>query len=1271
MPRIVTVKAPLGGVVKATAFQSRPPFTTFDSVNYWPIDAKTGRALSATRPSLQSFAGVVDPVHMVHPINGVKASQPFNSFAISVNGTLYWYNASGSFTVATGAEASGIDTGRYVSAAAVVDDLYITRAGDIPLVFNYPAGTVTEPTAVAGSFPTDCRIAANIFGALCLTGKVDSDSHILHLSRVGDPLDWDYAAAVTDQFGAFNSDTEYRGVLSGPVTAVAQHTSDRALISTFSGMLGLHGHPRQGGVFLPISTSYIIGQNAWCRVPGDVLFMMTPNGLMALDPSPSAVPAQVSRNKIPEELVGLEYNYDDPGCCLVYDSRWNGVHIFHSGSNGPQSWLYDLENGGFHEMDLPTDVFTAAQFDQVASQQSGSVLLGTPVGLHYYDRFGTESIGSGVTVGPIKLSQTAATKGRLDKASFVFGRDTPIESGGTITIAAGRDGQDAINRMDQGLAQYTTSLSAVRDNNGVCYPKVSGHAVVIKIESPTGDVAWEEVVLEMEDAGDNRLSRVPQAGVTGSPLPISEGDSGFDEDDWVGYTEATPIAPGEALGDYTMFVDLSTLDTAWWDAVKAGGGDIRVTDANNNPLPVHVIRFDKANNQGLIAFKTDVPATPDLYRIWVGRFNGVQPPVDDDYGQYNAYDSAWRLFWPFGGGEDATQFQNDATFSFFITEGDVTGPIGATATDYSGDDQARATIDDFISVENTDLTNLISHTMITVAQFPTAGTNSLPAVTIATGANSFQLTTRVSGSSTPNAYTQGNYGTAAAETSNQNDSEDWNHYSSRNTAANFLRVMFNGNIAGAGTSTNPHTVAISDADNLRVGGSNLPNSSPPIYQSFVQFHTVERNDNWINYQASMFDQASFWGSWSTFVEVNPGAGDPVYDEDACPLGEVAVTETGTWDGYVELTPPANILALNDYTLFIDLSVMPTDFWAAVETDGVDIRATDQDDLFLPFDLIEFDSAANTGLLAVKLAPNDSLITDVRIWAGNSSAVAVNACARYGQYQAYDSSWLAFWPAGSGNDRTQNQNHLTSQSTAAVDAAGPINNQGTPYNVGGSLGTAPADISHVIIDRVSKYADGSAEPFASFSIVAAVKRGSGLNATNYPTGIIAAVGEPIVPVTDSNVTFNPVYTGMAMLYRAYSFSRVQTRVGPLLGAGFVDAYNGVSATGALPETWFAAGCGHNQRFAFAEVNDSTSDTQAEKLSNPTDKVLVNIGGLHAFGSTTNDTQALYSPFAGTLSLLGLRTSATSPEFIAAYHDMLDQATLWGTPTWSASTSTLPQ
>lgn len=374
-PFALTVQPPLGGVSRIAGFQNQEPFTSYNSTGFWPVDIKTMRRVSGTRPD---FALPVAPGATVNgfvPVNGHLSGKPKQSLVAVSGGSLYWWDGAG-WVLATGTAANLADTGRAVYGTPFLLHAFICKADSAPIDFDYVTGQAVVMSPLVGTVPSDNRIAFTWQSCLCLAGQI-ARPHVLTMSRTGDAYDFDFSAQ--DEGGAFTSAGADEGLLNGPITAGFAHTSDTAIISTLEGIVAWRDHPRRGGRPEMISSQYIIGQGAWCKTPDDSVWYMTPVGLYMLPPSPGAIPVPVSRRKIPDELLGFsvgsaKYDYADPSMVMAYDSWSNLIYI--TDRKASIAWTFDPETNGFHRESFSNYPFVMHEHKPFVTADRSGVVFG-------------------------------------------------------------------------------------------------------------------------------------------------------------------------------------------------------------------------------------------------------------------------------------------------------------------------------------------------------------------------------------------------------------------------------------------------------------------------------------------------------------------------------------------------------------------------------------------------------------------------------------------------------------------------------------------------------------------------------------------------------------------------------------------------------------------------------------------------------------------------------------------------------------------------------
>ena len=1236
--KLLTVQPPLKGIIKNTGFQTQPPYSAYELLNMWPFDPFTGRYILASRAPFNVLTSPSGFCNMIQSVNAVVMGKPEQSFATAFGSDIYWWNGTG-FTAATGAQASAVDENRAIYPSTFLDEVFIPTASAKPIVFDYSTGAAATLVETAGTAPSNTRFSVVWQGAVWLFGAPDNP-HIIYASRIGDGHDYDFTVSSDDLGRAFQStSSDTFGRLNGPVTAAMPHTTDSMVLSTLGNGLSMaYRHPNQGGQLVPFGGNlFALGQGAWCKDASDTLYILTQQGIVVLDSSPNAVPVPLSKQIMPEELIGLDYNYENPVVSMAYCSRWNCIFICVRGPQ-EQAWMYNINTGGFFRMEFTGYPYVMHEFAPFVTDQTCGVLFGG-VNVKNFDKFGDETFESSGLIGPIRTSDSILTKSKIQRLRVVFGGDTPTGDG-TFAIAMGADGEDAITRAIQGGYQYSVGMAELSASDGVCLPHVAGGAAVFAFSQDSGRVSFEPMEAVTIPTGLNRLVRTTPIAQEGEAIDFTEPSNEFDDDAWVGYSEATPATPNCTLPDFTHWVDLSRLPAGWWNTVNSDGSDIRATNNDNIEIPTDLIYWDYDNEEGFLALKLTQQNPPTPVRLWVGNVLAGQYAPTDTNGQYNSYDSNWKAFWPFGGARDDGELDrtvnaNDLTLVNQVDAANnlVAGPIGVQATDYTLQDATnnygRATAA---------VVTGVPATLVIVASDPDTTSLAALGLRVAAGNGNLELTTQ-RGASTQSAQATSTNSSGTGVTAQSGtlaNSTNWRHYAGVFASTTSRSAYLNG--GNAGTSTTSNTPPTLDEIIIGKGSrSGLSSNSTTAALTLAQVHNVARSECWVNYQFQMLDQDAFWGNWGDFQEINdPDDLVPLPNPEPpptaqCPSGVVIPTETGSWSGYAEATPQSTpTITLLHWVNWIDLSEMPASWWSAVASDGSDIRATDRDNQFIALDLIEFDYAGQTGFVAVRLTQREGTADPIRLWVGNGSASAIPDCAEYGRYNVYDKNWLGFWPSGGGEDRTQYRNDLTETETITVGGVtGPIGNFATNYD---GIGYSTALISPAL---------------PSFpATLAAVTRVSAFTQTG---AVVSATRTQFL--SHDTVVHTPYTTPTRFRSRANE-----------------QTYDAASETTESAATWtHKVGFAANNIVRGVVVAGGTLYDAAKRSLPRRSFARISIGArITASG-------AVYWPFTGDIALVSAHntTRALDNSWAAYQAAMLDQSTFWGTWDWTADVNSLPQ
>lgn len=393
-----------------------------------------------------------------------------------------------------------------------------------------------------------------------------------------------------------------------------------------------------------------------------------------------------------------------------------------------------------------------------------------------------------------------------------------------------------------------------------------------------------------------------------------------------GYAVATVPNPASGLDDFSLLIDLSRLPAGWWAEVNtndATRGRAYKGDGTTE-LAIDWISFNSASDTGWARVKWSgtLPASGTIeLRIYPPNTANASVAANTTYGQYSAYNSDWLGYWPMdeesfaSGAADRTSNQNTATLD--SEPGVTTGQIG-TAADFN---------DDRLDVEpDASINNIAAGTFLAWAEIDTAGvlgssdarlfdkgsggdTSGGPQFRVDRGFNSvkfYGLIQRASGNiqtlSTTNLYDAGGGLT-------------WFHVGMRWSVAGGYADTFVDGVDDTFTSTAGSGAQSDDSSrDLYLGNSVFRNRELVGGLDDVQLHGVELSDDWIAFEYSQQDQATFWGSWSYEAGSIEATPDPVSLALAIPSATISLSA-------VSLSPDATGLGLVVPTASITLAAV--------------------------------------------------------------------------------------------------------------------------------------------------------------------------------------------------------------------------------------------------------------------------------------------------------------------------------------------------------------
>lgn len=140
-------------------------------------------------------------------------------------------------------------------------------------------------------------------------------------------------------------------------------------------------------------------------------------------------------------------------------------------------------------------------------------------------------------------------------------------------------------------------------------------------------------------------------------------------------------------GTYLYYFALSEMPSEFWDNVKTGGADIRVTDDAHSQIPAWWCDVDaEADLTGALWFKGDANASADeSFFIYYGNAAATEPSTSDTYGRDNVF-SMMQGGWSLHEGRPASQ-------SYPNLAGTDTGVLNLTTTQTDTGDEVAGKLE--------------------------------------------------------------------------------------------------------------------------------------------------------------------------------------------------------------------------------------------------------------------------------------------------------------------------------------------------------------------------------------------------------------------------------------------------------------------------------------------------------------------------------------------------------------------------------------------------
>lgn len=348
-------------------------------------------------------------------------------YIVESGGSIYKFAKSGdagTATLGTGQEELPdpllSPTAKYVDSSVLYGNVFFTDEANYAIFRSRPEVETSgvekdeceEWKATKGTIPDYCSLITTWRSRIVLARQA-SDPHMWHMSKAGDPFDWDLAPDPPTAIQAVSGSMADRaGLCPDLINAVIPYTDDFLIFGGDRSIWRLSGDPMAGGEFdLVTDVTGISFGTPWTKDPAGILYFAgSRGGIFAMQANGQFV--RISLNSIERRLQDIDfstYRFE-----LVWNYREEGLHVFivpyasDDAGAAQSSYFWEKKTGGWYEDDfsnLDVQPVGAAVWDGDALSDRRVTVVGRDGVLREWDEDATTDDGhnivSAVTIGPL------------------------------------------------------------------------------------------------------------------------------------------------------------------------------------------------------------------------------------------------------------------------------------------------------------------------------------------------------------------------------------------------------------------------------------------------------------------------------------------------------------------------------------------------------------------------------------------------------------------------------------------------------------------------------------------------------------------------------------------------------------------------------------------------------------------------------------------------------------------------------------------------------
>lgn len=236
---------------------------------------------------------------------------------------------------------------QFVSSAVSFGEVFFTDGLNYR-VFNPRADTVLEfKSKSAGLVPPRCKLICSWRGRLVLARGAD-DPHNWHMSKFGDPYDWDTNPPVATAVDAIDGNDPRIGKPADIINALIPANDDLLYFGCDHSIYRLTGDPQSGSAqFDAISETIGIAFGpSWCKSPSGAIFAFGTDGRVYV--LTGGAPVAISE-RVPSEMREFDLAAYYP--VLVWNTKDDGLHVLqvpYGGGGVPvRHWFWSAASKGW------------------------------------------------------------------------------------------------------------------------------------------------------------------------------------------------------------------------------------------------------------------------------------------------------------------------------------------------------------------------------------------------------------------------------------------------------------------------------------------------------------------------------------------------------------------------------------------------------------------------------------------------------------------------------------------------------------------------------------------------------------------------------------------------------------------------------------------------------------------------------------------------------------------------------------------------------------